>query len=167
MNPLIFWSEISKSPSDCRGASVCRKKVPFAREAGNCNPFFDPALPGQKILLSAQVCGLSVMPTNRARRADVRRKSHFSDFFDGLKPLGLPRGFWFVSLIFRAWLYFFFSIIEMKFRYFPPPASMVFLSPTAYSLSCFSQSSQTSSLLSISLIETISAFWHWLTMFLQ
>ena len=23
-------------------------------------------------------------PTNRARRADVRRKSHFSDFFDGL-----------------------------------------------------------------------------------
>ncbi len=60
------------------------EKIEFAREAGFCNPFFAPGFPGQKTLLSAQVCGLSATPTNRARRADVRRKSHFSDFFDGL-----------------------------------------------------------------------------------
>ena len=60
------------------------EKVAFACEAGVCNPFFASALPRQKTLLSAQVCGLSAKPTNRARGADVRRKSHFSDFFDGL-----------------------------------------------------------------------------------
>lgn len=39
--------------------------------------------------------------------------------------------------------YFFLKTIFIKFRYFPPPASIDFLSPTAYSLSCFKQSVQT------------------------
>ena len=39
--------------------------------------------------------------------------------------------------------YFFLKTIFIKFRYFPPPASIDFLSPMAYSLSCFKQSVQT------------------------
>lgn len=53
--------------------------------------------------------------------------------------------------------YRFFKTILMKFRYFPPPASIAFRSPTAYSLSCLSQSAQTSSLDSISVTEMTSA----------
>ena len=52
---------------------------------------------------------------------------------------------------------FFRRTMAMKFRYFPPPASMAFRSPRAYSLSCFSQSAHTSSLLSISCTERTSA----------
>ena len=42
--------------------------------------------------------GLSATPTNRARRADVRRKSHFSDFFDGLRPPDVPEVFFYCFL---------------------------------------------------------------------
>ena len=45
------------------------EKVNFACEAGVCNPFFASALPRQKTLAGM-----------------FRRKSHFSDFFDGLRP---------------------------------------------------------------------------------
>ena len=64
--------------------------------------------------------------------------------------------------------YFFFrSTMAMKFRYLPPPASMDLRSPTAYSLSWASQSAHTSSLLSISRMDSTSAPRHWDTMPLQ
>ena len=63
--------------------------------------------------------------------------------------------------------YFFLSTIEMKLRYFPPPASIDLRSPTAYSLSCFSQSAHTSELLSISFAHTSSAPTHFFTSAVQ
>ena len=68
------------------GAPQPVEKVAFACEAGICNPFFASALPRQKTLLSQQVCGLVAKPPRRARGWDVRQKSHFNDFLDGLKP---------------------------------------------------------------------------------
>ena len=54
-------------------------------------------------------------------------------------------------------LYFFLNTILIKFKYFPPPASMALRSPIAYAFSCLSQSAHTSSLDSIWLTSMISA----------
>ena len=43
------------------------EKIDFAREASFYYPFFAPGLPGQKTLLSQQVCGFAAKPLNRAR----------------------------------------------------------------------------------------------------
>ena len=53
---------------------------------------------------------------------------------------------------------FFLNTILIKFKYFPPPASMALRSPIAYAFSCLSQSAHTSSLDSIWLTSMISAF---------
>ena len=53
---------------------------------------------------------------------------------------------------------FFLNTILIKFKYFPPSASMALRSPIAYAFSCLSQSAHTSSLDSIWLTSMISAF---------
>ena len=63
--------------------------------------------------------------------------------------------------------FFFLITIFMKFRYYPPPASIALRSPTAYSFSCSSQSAQTFSLDSISSTVMISAPLQRLTMLCQ
>ena len=81
-SPLICKINDPENISVFSGQLV--EKVFFAREAGILNQFFATGLPGQKTLLSAQVCELTALPSVSARRADVRRKSPFRDFFDGL-----------------------------------------------------------------------------------
>ena len=85
---------------------------------------------------------------------------------EGEQSVALSRHRTVACLIFSL-SYFFFSTIAIKFKYFPPPAFIAFLSPTAYSFSCASQSFQHSSLLSISLTEITLAPLQALTIFVQ
>ena len=74
------------------GAVELVEKIDFAHEVGFLNQFFATGFPGEKTLLSQQVCGLAAKPPRRARSWDVRRKSPFRGFFDGLTaPEGAVR----------------------------------------------------------------------------
>ena len=77
------------------------EKIGFAHEVGFLNPFFAPGFPGQKTLLSQQVCGVAAKPPKRARSWDVRRKSPFRGFFDGLRGCNLMQPL----LLFRSACY--------------------------------------------------------------
>ena len=86
------------SPVVFRGAFTLSKKQLLPAKQAFVIIFLPRLCRGKKKLLSQQVCGLSAKPTNRARGRDVRRKSHFSDFFDGLQAPWCSAGL----LVFRV-----------------------------------------------------------------